>query len=392
LLALILSLGLIAQPSAEEGFGGGDDVAVFGSETNELSVAEREKAAMRQRMAEDRVRTQFLRKEESSILGAISELDGSLEAQKKKGLEVFARRQKLLLELHKVEEELAGSTAKLDALKAEIGRRAAAMHRLRRTSFADLFAKAGGGPELRRMKDRLAAVLAFDARLVASTRDASKEARRLFAELGAEKTALETANTELEAERERLLQIREARAALLRAIKNEREVIERVASEVAQSAKKLDQELNVIHGQKAAPAPAPGGFDAQKGRLPWPVVAKIEVPFGKRVDPETGVIVVHKGLDLRASLADPVRAVFPGKVAYRSTLEGFGRVIILDHERGWYTIYAHLESFAAGDGAAVSEGQVIGFVGDSGSLKGPYLYFEIRQGKTAVDPAHWLSR
>ena len=47
MLALILSLGLLAQPSAEEGFGGGDDQAIFGSETSELSVAEREKAAMR---------------------------------------------------------------------------------------------------------------------------------------------------------------------------------------------------------------------------------------------------------------------------------------------------------------------------------------------------------
>ncbi|MFO0725777.1 MAG: peptidoglycan DD-metalloendopeptidase family protein [Myxococcota bacterium] len=388
----LLFTALFTQASADPGFGGESAESVFGGDQAELSVADREKAAMRQRMAEDRVRSQFLKKEETSILGAISELDGSLEAQKKKGLEVFARRQKLALELAKVEKDLAESTAKLDVLKAEIGHRAAAMHRLKRTSFADLLARAKAGPELRRLRDRLGVVLAFDAKLVASTRDLSKESRRLFAELGQEKVVLETTNAELEAEKERLLQLREDRAALLKAIKNEREVIERVASEVAQSAKKLDQELNVIHGQRPAPAPAPGGFEAQRGRLPWPVVAKIEVPFGKRVDPDTGVIVVHKGLDLRAPLADPIRAVFRGKVAFRSTLEGFGRVIILDHEQGWYTIYAHLESFGVPEGAEINEGQVLGYVGDSGSLKGPYLYFEIRQGRNAVDPGQWLAR
>ena len=158
------------------------------------------------------------------------------------------------------------------------------------------------------------------------------------------------------------------------------------------AARKLDAELDVIRGQGPAPAPAPGGFAAQRGRLPWPVVGSVEVPFGKRVDPDTGVVMTHKGVDVRARLTEPVRAVFAGKIAYQGTLDGYGRTVILDHDAGWYTVHAHLESFAGPAAAPVEAGQVIGFVGDSGSLKGPYLYFEIRQGKAAVDPHVWLAK
>lgn len=393
--ALVLTLLASAAPGSaragdDPGFGGGEDpdAPLFEG----ARVADQEKAAMRRRLAEDRVRSQYLRREESSILGGLTALDKAVEAQRKKGLEILARKQKLALSVVQIEADVATADARLATLKQAVGRRAAAMHRLKRTAFADLVARAESALELRRLRDRLALVVGYDAQLVVQTRAANAEAERLLAAYRVEKASLEAAEAALDAEREALLDAREDRAALLRAISKERDVIERVAAEIAVAAKKLDAELDVIRGQGAAPAPAPGGFGAQRGRLPWPAVGTVEVPYGKRVDPDTGVVMTHKGVDLRARLTEPVRAVFAGKVAFQGMLEGYGRTVILDHQEGWYTVHAHLESFSGGPGAAVEAGQVVGFVGDSGSLKGAYLYFEIRQGKSAVDPLVWLSK
>lgn len=391
IIALLILLPGAVQAQDEGGFGGeaaAQDAPLFEG----ARVADQEKAAMRRRLAEDRVRSQFLRREEASILGGLTALDKAVEGQRKKSLDILARKQKLALSVVKIEADVATADARLATLKAAVGRRAAAMHRLRRTAFADLVARAESALALRQLRDRLALVVAFDAQLVVETRRANADAERLLGAFRAERASLEAVEADLEREREALLDAREDRAALLRAVTRERDVIERVAGEIAVAAKKLDAELDVIRGRGPIPQPAPGGFGAQRGRLPWPAVGSVEVPFGKRVDPDTGMVMTHKGVDLRARLTEPVRAVFAGKIAYQGTLEGYGRTVILDHQEGWYTVHAHLESFGGAAGGAVEAGQVIGFVGDSGSLKGAYLYFEIRQGKAAVDPLAWLSK
>jgi len=391
MLALALLLALVSDPGfgGGSGFGGAEDEAALFEGTK---VADQEKLAMRQRLAEDRVRTQFLRREEASILGGLGALDQRIATQKRKSLELLARKQRLLLEVIEVEAAVAEKNALLAKLKATVGKRAAAMHRLRRTQLADLLSRTASAFELRRLGDRLERVVGYDAELVARTRHASADAERALSVFTEEKAALEMAQAELDRERDALIEARDDRAALLEAIVKERAVIERVAGEIAVAAKKLESELDVIHGAQPAPAPAAGGFEAQRGRLPWPIVGKVEVPFGKRVDPDTGVVMTHKGIDVRAKVTEPIRAVFGGKVAYLGTLDGYGRTVILDHEAGWYTVHAHLESSAVANGAAVAANQVIGYVGDSGSIKGPYLYFEIRQGKSAVDPLAWLSK
>lgn len=389
MLALLSLLAITQAEPDEDAFGGGFDREV---EAAEQDPSAREKAALRRRLAEDKVRSQFLRREESSILAAVQKLDRSLETGRKRGAELLARKKKLEIELARLDRELSAANTKLAALRDEIGRRAAAMLRLKKTALSDLVAKTRGGNEARRLRDRMRLVLAFDADLVKQTREASADARRLAAELRSERTRIEEATAALEREKELILEVREERGALLRAVQSERKMIERLASEIARAAKKLDNELGVIRGQRPPPAPAPGGFAAQKGRLPWPVTGKVEVPFGKRVDPDTSVVIAHKGIDVRASLADPVRAVFKGTVVHRGWLEGYGRVVVLEHEGGFYSIYAHLESFAIAAQAAVEQGQVIGFVGDSGSLKGAYLYLELREGRRAIDPLLWLAK
>jgi murein DD-endopeptidase MepM/ murein hydrolase activator NlpD len=100
--------------------------------------------------------------------------------------------------------------------------------------------------------------------------------------------------------------------------------------------------------------------------------------------------VRNNGIDIRAPEGSAVRSVGDGRVEVSDWLPGYGQSIIVNHGQGYYSIYAHLSSSSVATGARVSAGQTIGTVGDSGSLKGACLHFEMRRGREAQNPESWL--
>ena len=348
--------------------------------------------AIRKRLAQDRVRMQFLRREEASILRGLFELERGIEEKQRSMKELTVLLERLEKKIAKLDLKILDNDKKMGRLRLFAGRRAGAMHRLRRTSIAAILARITDTHEARRLRDRLRFVLSYDADLIGAARSASDEDRRLKAEMAAEKERFIELQAGLAEETEESLVLKAERAALLEAIRAEKATYTRLARELKSAAKRLEKELTQVRGAEEAPEPAAGGFDAQKGRLPWPVTGRVEMTFGKRVEPESGMIMVSKGLDLRAPQSTEIRAVFEGTVAYANMIEGYGRLLILDHGGSWYTLYAHCESLAVRAGQKVNQHQVVGFVGDSGSTKGAYLYFEVRQGKKPIDPMEWLAR
>ncbi len=161
----------------------------------------------------------------------------------------------------------------------------------------------------------------------------------------------------------------------------------RVVKELSQASKNLARMVATIQ----QPATVHNDFERWQGRLPTPVTgARIEVRFGKQVDPHFKTVTLSQGVDLRAEKGTPVRAVYQGVLAYAEPLLGYGLLAILDHGGGYYTLYGHLDHFQVQKGTMISQGQPLGTLGDSGSLKGAYLYFEVRHGGRAVDPEKWV--
>lgn len=124
-------------------------------------------------------------------------------------------------------------------------------------------------------------------------------------------------------------------------------------------------------------------FFERKGNLPSPVAGPVVRKFGLWKDPEYNVTLNHKGLLIRAASGTLIQAVFPGKVAFRGPVEGFGETLILDHGDHYYTVYGGLSRILASDGSEVAEGQKIA------AAEGP-LYFEIRHFSEPYDPLHWM--
>ena len=122
----------------------------------------------------------------------------------------------------------------------------------------------------------------------------------------------------------------------------------------------------------------------------WPVLGRVGSSFGERSDPFDGQGSFHPGIDIDAPYGTPVRATADGDVISTRWENGYGREITINHGHDISTLYGHLASIGVFPGEHVIEGQIIGFVGQSGRATGPHLHYEVRVHNVPVNPHKYL--
>jgi len=218
-----------------------------------------------------------------------------------------------------------------------------------------------------------------------------------IAVLQGQRTELVRARTELEEMRE--AERRHAREAaeaeqdqerILDEIRNQGGIYQQALREKIAARQALEELIErVTRGEETAPhAPLSG----MRGRLPWPCQGEVVARFGRIRDANYDVVLENDGIDIEAPTGTPVRAIYVGSVVFCDWIDERGNMVVLNHGNGYYSLYAHLERFYVALGDQVSAGQAIGTVGETGSLKGSILHFEIRRQAQALDPADWLTR
>lgn len=240
--------------------------------------------------------------------------------------------------------------------------------------------------------------------------------RRNLAQQKVELAAREAQVRELEAGSKRTLErIRVERAArerMLQRVRTERAAHEETVRELGAAAQRLNALLTRLERRaldlerraaeaerrkrtaagrtepKAAPPPA---LPPVRIKMLWPTRGRVITPFGRTRHPRFNTYVTNKGIDITGALGQNVTAVSAGRVLFAEWFEGYGRMVILDHGNGLNTIYAHLDKIMVSEDQAVTAGQTLGTLGDSGSWKGPCLYFELRHRGEALDPLPWLT-
>lgn len=131
------------------------------------------------------------------------------------------------------------------------------------------------------------------------------------------------------------------------------------------------------------------GRGVERSMLQTPVEAKrISSRFGMRRHPIAGYTKMHKGVDFAAPTGTPVYASGDGTVEFTGRMSGYGKIVELKHDAGMGTKYAHLSRIAEGltPGASVKQGQIIGYVGSTGSATGPHLHYEVLQNNVQINP------
>ena len=210
--------------------------------------------------------------------------------------------------------------------------------------------------------------------------DRKVEAEAQLAKLEAEKAQLEVqrnqANEALTAAQLEAAQVK----ALLDEIRGNIAAAEEHKDGLEADAERLEDEIARLQSNEGE---APG-------ILGWPVNGRISSPFGYRIHPILGVRKLHTGTDIKGSTGTPISAAAEGTVILSQTYGGYGRAVVIDHGGGMSTLYAHQSSIAVSVGEVVTRGEVIGYVGCSGSCTGPHLHFEVRLDGVPVDPLQYL--
>ncbi len=133
-------------------------------------------------------------------------------------------------------------------------------------------------------------------------------------------------------------------------------------------------------------------FPKLKGQLQWPAEGRVVTKFGRQWNPKLKTTTENPGIDIKGKPGSQIRSVLGGVVTTITFIRGFGTTIIIDHGGGFYTVYSHVTNVETNEDSQVRSGDVIAYMGDSGSINGSQLHFEIwGQGKK-LNPEYWLTR
>ncbi|MBN2008930.1 peptidoglycan DD-metalloendopeptidase family protein [candidate division KSB1 bacterium] len=197
------------------------------------------------------------------------------------------------------------------------------------------------------------------------------------------------------AEEENLRKRREERNELLATVRQNKQLYLEKLREYEISAKEIERLISVQEEQRVSKGIEgvleETDFPKLKGKMNWPTNGEIVTGFGKYKHPQLKTITESIGIDIKADYGQEVRVVGNGKVTAITWQRGRGNIVIVNHYGGYYSVYTHLSSIFVKVDSEVHTGEVIGEVGDTGSLRGPMLHFEIWQNNKVLNPEHWLS-
>ena len=179
--------------------------------------------------------------------------------------------------------------------------------------------------------------------------------------------------------------------AILSEIRHKKSLSKAAVASLEKAAERLEKQMEKIRSEGIEKESAEK-FSRHKGSLAMPVKGEIISKFGTKTSGDYKSFTFQSGIDIKVDRGEPVRSVFHGKVMFAEWFRGYGNLMIINHGENYYTLYAHLEEFFKTRGDMVEAGEVIATAGDTGSIKGLCLHFEVRFHGEPVNPLKWLKK
>lgn len=323
---------------------------------------------------------------ERGILGELERLDKSLRRMGR-DLAFYNRKVKRAERRMK---ELRDSIARLSEeeklMRSKMDERLRAMYKFGYNGldrgYISLLLSSGSAAELMVKAKYLSAIARADRDMLMKLRSRIDQLRRQKAELERERRELEKAKTSVERRRREIAEARTKRKKLLERYRAEKRIYENTIAQLEDNIKRLDSLMERLSKGEKPMTDVIQLSLKDLGTLPWPVSGDI-IP-----NPTEEL----KGVTIKAPEGRDVISIYDGVVEYARWFDGLGigLMVIINHGHGYRSLYAHLSEVMVSEGERVKKGQVIAKVGDTGSLVGPALYFEIRQGLIPLDIRRWV--
>jgi len=226
-------------------------------------------------------------------------------------------------------------------------------------------------------------VIDFDKKLLDTLKSQSEDIAKYGSSLEEETKRIEQITSKLKSIEEDIVYQQKKQKEILSKLRQETAMYESSERQLERESIKLVYKISELSTGKNDNPESTGSFS-------YPVRAPITSPFGPRRHPIFGVRSMHSGIDLAAPYGTPIKASEGGVVIYSGWYGGYGKVVILDHAKGFSTLYAHLSSTKVAVGARVKQGEVVGFEGSTGYATGPHLHFEVREQGKPKNPVIYL--
>ena len=350
---------------------------------------------IQRQMEEKKRELKRARGRERSVLAELEKLDQNMQQGTAELADNRARLRDAEDTLREMEKSSAEMGRELDGLQRSYGRRVRALYKMGRSSYAvailtsDSFYTA-----LRRLK-YLGIIAERDRAVISRYGIALDRLSVLQAETAGRKEEITRRKLAVEAKKTELLARRREKAGLLNSVRSEKGVYEQTLRELEESSASLWAMINKEEEEGRTARKQPKDRNAMTAgtvRFPWPVAGQVLTRFGTQRHPQFKTMIFRRGIEIGAHEGDTVRAINDGQVAFADWYKGYGKLLIIEHATGFYSLYGNLEQIVLAKGDRVSKGQAVGLVGETGSLKGPKLYFEIRVKGEAQDPLAWLTK
>lgn len=234
--------------------------------------------------------------------------------------------------------------------------------------------------------------------------------RALLIEVGKQKLVLESALRKkryLKREREKTLsQVRSKKKKeqreLTRIRKSQKELknylsekqvgmnqLEVIIKKIREDIARLEREERIRKQQMALSSKE---FPKLKGQISWPAEGRVAAKFGRQWNQKLKTTTENPGIDIKGKPGSEIRSVLGGVVTTITFIRGYGTTIIIDHGSGFYTVYSHVTNVETNVDSQVNSGDVIAYMGDSGSINGSQLHFEIWGEGKKLNPENWLKK
>jgi septal ring factor EnvC (AmiA/AmiB activator) len=334
---------------------------------------------------------------EKAVINELNSADEALSRVRRQVHTAEAGLKKIDAQIDQLQKEHGEREKEIVANEAHAAQRLKALYKLSWIGRVHLLATADSFFDFIQRKSSLEKILHQDESLLEKLKRDQAAIGSVLEQLNlrkAEKRALEVSLKKqirsLDAEQRR-------RNMLLSKIQGEKKLALAALVALQTAARELDSTMQklVPEAVTVQPGAAPktqSSFGEYKGLLSWPVRGKILSFYGPYKDKKFNVTNFQRGIDIEAERGEPIRAVADGHTIFAKWFKGFGNMMIIDHGDHYYTVYAHLEEIFKVKGDRVQGGEVIATVGDSGSLMGPALHFEVRHRGEPQDPLEWIKK
>ncbi len=357
----------------------------------QLNQKQKELDDLKKRLSEVRQEIKQLEKEKSGALARLEKIDEAINLSSEYIEKVTTQEYEEKMRVSELNREIARLESKMKFQKEELKERLIRLYKWTPFYKLEILLSSKSIPEILSTSYYLQILAKHDSKLFFEFKDywtkylADKKMREQLISL------LETRRQEKEQELEQLNKERQEKRKILDEIAKQENEKKKIEKELKSAQRKLEDLIVSLRKKKEKEeASAKSYFEINKGKLPWPCRGSVGTKFGKVIHPKYNTTTKNNGIDILSNYGENVYAVAQGKVVYAGKFMGYGDLVVIDHQDGFYSLYGHLSEILVKVGDEVPLGRIIGRVGESGSLSGPMLHFELRKEGKPVDPLVYL--